>query len=38
MVGLLTFPTSNDEIDQNQDSRRVKKFSEIPSLLLLGVV
>ena len=37
-MSIDTLATSNDEIGQNQDSRRVRKFSEIPSLLLLNVV
>ena len=37
IVSLDTFPTSNDEINQNQDSRRVRKFW-LNSLLCLLVV
>ncbi len=38
IAAIAAFPTNNAEIYQNQNSRRVRKFSEIPSLLLLNVV
>ena len=38
IVVITTFSTSNEEIDQNQDSRRVRKFWINSALCFLAVV